>query len=160
MVSKQTARMEDYLEAIYELEKEEGVSKVSSIGRRLGVKMPTVNSAINKLTERKLVIHDSYGDVGLTKEGLEIAREVSHRHNVLTLFLSEILGVDGETSRQDACEMEHSLSPETAKRLTSLVEFILEAPRKPEWLKNFAYYYAHGKRPEVCYDMSKRKQDK
>ncbi|MDY6797099.1 MAG: metal-dependent transcriptional regulator [Actinomycetota bacterium] len=152
MKSKQTARMEDYLEAIYELQKEEGVARVSSIGRRLQVTMPTVNSAINRLSEKKLVKHDRYGDVELTREGLEIGREVSRRHRVLTLFLSRILGVDEETSRRDACEIEHSLSPKTADRLTSLVEFILDAPRQPEWLRNFDYYYRHGKRPRKCYE--------
>ncbi|MFW6113554.1 MAG: metal-dependent transcriptional regulator [Actinomycetota bacterium] len=152
MAIKQTARMEDYLEAIYELKKEEGVAKISSIGRRLDVTMPTVNSAINRLSDKKLVKHDRYGDVELTPEGLEIGREVSRRHHVLALFLSRILGVDEETSRRDACEIEHSLSPETADRLASLVGFILEAPRTPEWLKNFDYYYRHGKRPRECYE--------
>jgi len=150
MKTKQSARMEDYLEAIYELKKKDGAAKVSTIADRLGVKMPSVNAAIKKLSGQGLVKHDRYGDVGLTKKGTEIAKGISHRHEVLSLFLSEILGVGPETSRRDACEIEHSLSPDTDKRLTSFVEFILEAPSKPEWLKNFSYYYRNGIRPEGC----------
>lgn len=150
MRSKQSARMEDYLEAIYELDQEDGVAKVSTIAKRLGVKMPSVDSAIERLEGEGLVKHDRYGDVELTREGKRIGKDVSHRHEVLSLFLSEILGVDPATSRKDACEIEHSLSPETEKRLTSFVEFILESPGRPEWLKNYSHYYQHGERPEGC----------
>ena len=157
MGHKQTARMEDYLEAIYELRRDEGVARVSSLARRLGVTMPTVNSAVNRLSENKLVKHDSYGDVELTMKGEEIAAEVSRRHEMLSMFLSEILGMDKEAAHRDACEMEHSLSPEAAERLTSFVEFILEAPREPQWLKRYSYYYARGERPPECYERSKDK---
>jgi DtxR family Mn-dependent transcriptional regulator len=154
MGKKQTARMEDYLEAIYELKREKGMARVSTIAARLEVTMPTVNSAVNKLSREKLVKHDRYGDVELTAKGRKIATEVSRRHEMLGLFLSEILGMDEEAAQRDACEMEHSLSPEAAKRLTSFVEFILEAPREPQWLKKYSYYYARGERPPECYEKS------
>lgn len=157
MSKKQTARMEDYLEAVFELERDEGIAKVSSLARRLGVTMPTVNSAINRLSEKKLVKHDRYGDVELTGKGREIAAEVSRRHEMLGLFLSEILGMDEEAAHRDACKMEHSLSPEAAERLASFVEFILEAPREPQWLKKYSYYFAHGERPRECYEKAKGK---
>jgi DtxR family Mn-dependent transcriptional regulator len=154
MGKKQTARMEDYLEAVLELEREEGRARVSSIARKLGVTMPTVNSAVNRLSEQKLVKHDRYGDVELTRDGREIASEILRRHEMLGLFLTEILGMDEEAAQRDACEMEHSLSPEAAERLTSFVEFILEAPREPQWLKKYSYYYVHGERPQECYEKS------
>ena len=154
MNGKQTARMEDYLEAIYELKREKGVAKVSSIAERLGVTMPTVNSAVNRLSGEKLVKHDKYGDVELTAKGREIGAEVSRRHEVLSLFLSQILGMDEDAAQLDACEIEHSLSPDAAERLTRFVEFILEAPQEPQWLEKYSYYFAHGERPPECYEKS------
>jgi len=142
--------MEDYLEAIYMLSEDGSTAQISTIGKQLDVRMPTVSSAIDRLSSQGLVKHEKYGDVKLTQKGRKIAQRIYHRHLVLTRFISEILGVDGETSRHDACEIEHSLSPETDSRLTSFVEFVLEAPSKPEWLENFSYYYQSGKRPEEC----------
>ena len=160
MNNKQTARMEDYLEAIYELKRDEGVARVSTLAARLGVTMPTVNSAVNRLSQEKLVKHAKYGDVELTRKGREIAAEVSRRHEMLGLFLSEILGMGKEAAQRDACEMEHSLSPEAAERLTSFVEFILEAPREPQWLKKYSYYFTQGERPPECYEKTGQKGDK
>lgn len=159
MTTRQTARMEDYLEAILQLQQEENAAKVSRIARRVGVTMPTVNAALHRLAGQGLVKHDRYGDVELTREGMKIAEEVNRRHEVLTLFLWKILGVDEETSRKDACEMEHSLSPDTADRLTSFVEFILDAPEKPGWLRNFAYYHEHGRRPAECMEKCGREPE-
>lgn len=153
MRKKQTSRMEDYLEAIYELHMEEGVARISRIANMLDVTMPTVNSAVKSMKERGLVTHHSYGDVKLTDEGAKIAKETLHRHEVLTDFLHRILGLDEETSGTDACKIEHALSQETAKRMAEFVEFVVDAPQRPEWLKNFAYYYKHGKRPSRCEEM-------
>jgi len=42
VAKRQTARMEDYLEAIHLLAQEEGTAKVSGLAKRLGVKMPAL----------------------------------------------------------------------------------------------------------------------
>lgn len=152
MKAKQSARMEDYLEAIYALSEGKGTAHISSIGKRLSVSMPTVSSAIDRLSDQRLVKHEKYGDVKLTKKGGEIAESVYHRHLLLAQFFSEILGVSPEVSRRDACEIEHSLSSETEKRLTSFVEFILEAPSRPVWLENFSDYCENGERPKGCWE--------
>lgn len=152
MKKKQSARLEDYLETIYELRKEEGEARVSNIAKMLDVKMPTVNSAINSLKDKGLVNHSNYGDVTLTKAGEEIAIVISKRHEVLTNFLQRILGVDAQNANVDACRMEHALSEETARRLSKFVEFVMEAPAKPEWLEGFEGYLESGKRPEKCFD--------
>lgn len=60
MAKRQTARMEDYLEAIHLLAQEEGTAKVSGLAKRLGVKMPSVNAAVNKLVEQGLIDHSRY----------------------------------------------------------------------------------------------------
>jgi DtxR family Mn-dependent transcriptional regulator len=59
------------------------------------------------------------------------------------------LGVNPETAAEDACKMEHAISPASQQRLAKFVEFVLTCPRgQPEWLKNFDYYFEHGQRAE------------
>jgi len=149
LISEQTASMEDYLEAIAKLHEEESEVTVTQISKRLGVKKPSVTSALHKLSEDGLVQHPKYGTVELTRKGQKIADEVVRRHEVLFLFLSQILGIDQEIAQEDACKIEHLLSPSSLERLAKFVEFVLTCPRgEPAWLEGFTYYFEHGQRDE------------
>lgn len=141
--------MEDYLEAIAMLPKEGEVARVKQISQALGVKMPSVTSALRKLSGEGLIKHERYGDVKLTPEGKLIADDVIRRHETLRRFLAEILNVDAKIAAEDACKMEHVISPTTLERLAKFLEFVLNCPRgEPEWLKGFNYYLEHGERAE------------
>ena len=140
--------MEDYLESIIMLNQEGKVVRVTQISKALGVKKPSVTSALKKLSKEELVEHERYGYVKLTDEGKKIAEDVFRRHETLRHFLAEILGVDAKMAAEDACKMEHAVSPATLERLAKFVDFVLNRPRgKPEWLKGFNYYFEHGDLP-------------
>ena len=147
IVTRQTASMEDYLESIVVLGGGKKAVRVTQISKALGVKKPSVTSALKKLSEQGLVEHGRYGQVALTAEGERIAQDVFRRHETLRHFLADILNVDPAIAAEDACRMEHSLSPTSAERLVKFVEFVLNCPRgEPEWLRGFSYYFEHGKR--------------
>ena len=140
MTKQQSASMEDYLERIDMLADEDKVVRVTKLSKALGVKKPSVSSALMKLSEEGLVKHERYGYVELTPEGKKIAVDVRRRHEALQRFLTEILGVDAETAWKNACAMEHCVSPITTERLVKFIDFVLNAPRgKPEWLEGFDY---------------------
>lgn len=130
--------MEDYLEAIARLEREEGAARVSRIARLLEVKNSSVNAAVAALAGKGLVLHEKYGYVELTAPGKKLAGRVQDRHDVLARFLIEILGVEETTAREDACRMEHAISPETFDRLAGLMEFAGTGPggKTTRWLEN------------------------
>jgi DtxR family Mn-dependent transcriptional regulator len=130
--SKITSNMEDYLEAIYELTQERQASeiRVTDIARRLRVTRPSVVGMIKHLVEHGLVDHAHYGGVELTQQGTDVAREMWHRHQVLRRFLEEVLGLDAVLAEEDACRMEHTLSPETIERFIALEEFREQGPSR------------------------------
>jgi DtxR family Mn-dependent transcriptional regulator len=137
-----TSQMEDYLEAIYHLCRDEGVARVKAIADRLEVTTPSVVGAIRKLKDRNLVIQEPYGYVRLTMEGEEIGGAISHNHEVLSDFLKEILGLDHETASVDACKIEHAVSAETVRRLRAVAEFIRQEPQiNVDWEKEFKRFY-------------------
>jgi DtxR family transcriptional regulator, Mn-dependent transcriptional regulator len=137
-----SSQMEDYLESIYHLCEEQGVARVKSIANRLLVSYPSVVGAIKNLKGRQLVHQEHYGYVRLTDEGQKIAGAVIYRHEVLTRFLMGILGLDLETASNDACKIEHSVSPETVKRLGAVAEFIENESRiNLDWKKEFKRFY-------------------
>jgi DtxR family Mn-dependent transcriptional regulator len=149
MTSERTASMEDYLEAIAKLREEDSEVRVTQISRRLGVKKPSVTAALHKLAEDGLVKHQRYGHVELTGKGAMIAEEVMRRHDILFRFLSEILGVDSDRAEEDACRVEHSLSPTSLERLAEFVEFALTCPRgEPLWQRGFKHYIQYGERDQ------------
>jgi DtxR family Mn-dependent transcriptional regulator len=149
MTTERTASMEDYLEAIAQLRAEETEVRVTQISKRLGVKKPSVTSALHKLSEDGLVKHQRYGHVELTAKGRKVAEEVMRRHDVLFRFLSDVLGVDGETAQDDACRVEHALSPTSLERLATFVQFVLTCPRgEPVWQREFNHYCEYGERDQ------------
>jgi DtxR family Mn-dependent transcriptional regulator len=147
MVIRLTMSTEDYLEAIALLANEGNPVTVTGISRFLRVKKPSVTHALSKLSAAGLVEHDRYRDVTLTTEGARIAQDVYRRHKTLRQFLLEILNVDPMIAEDDACRIEHFLSPVSLERLAKFIEFVLHCPRgEPEWLKGFNYYFEHGER--------------
>jgi DtxR family Mn-dependent transcriptional regulator len=137
-----SSQMEDYLEAIYHLCRDEGVARVKAIADRLEVTTPSVVGAIRKLKDRNLVIQEPYGYVRLTLEGEEIGGAISHNHEVLSDFLKDVLGLDHETASVDACKIEHAVSPETVSRLRAVAEFIKQGPQiNVDWEKEFKRFY-------------------
>lgn len=146
-----TSVMEDYLEAIFDLDREKKVVRVKDIAKRLDVKMPTVSSMLKTLNDRGLVNYEKYEYVELTKDGADVGKEMRRRHEVLLKFLTGFLEIAFETADEEACKMEHTLSAATLNSLTEFMEFIQECPRAGEsWLNYFREYRLHGRRPEKC----------
>lgn len=141
-----SSNMEDYLEAIANLKKENGVARVKDIGRLLNVKTPSVNSALNTLSNAGLVKHERYGYVDLTEEGEAAAHNVIARHETILRFLTVILGIDQKTADEEACKMEHSMCKDVSDKLTKFMDFVgtCQEGKQPEWLKNFYYYLKTG----------------
>jgi DtxR family Mn-dependent transcriptional regulator len=143
-----SSNMEDYLEAIAILKKENGVARVKDISRLLDVRPSSVTAALNSLSEKGYVSHEPYAYVDLTSQGTRVAQSVLKRHNILFRFLTEILGIDPRIAQRDACKMEHSMSPKTLEKLMKFVDFVDASPHrgKPDWLKRFDDYSRTGMR--------------
>lgn len=146
-----TASMEDYLEVIAMLGEEGKVVRVNQIGQRLNVKMPSVTSALKKLSEQGLVEHERYGYVGLTPKGDDVAKDVIRRHKALSRFFAQALDIDQKTADEDACKIEHVISPLSLERVIKFIEFIEACPLgEANFPKRYRYYLEHGQPPEEC----------
>ena len=156
---EQTASMEGYLEAIANLGGGKKVVKVKQISEMLGVKMPSVTSALKKLSEQELVEHERYGRIKLTPEGAKVAGDVVHRHEALTRFFSQAMGIDQAAAEEDACKIEHVISPLGMERLAKFVEFIEACPLGgANFPSRYEYYLEHGELPEDCSNRGVKKR--
>ena len=102
---------ENYLEAILALSKNGPVRSID-VAQYLGFSKPSVSRAVGLLKENGCLAVDEAGHLVLTDAGREIATNIYERHTLLTRWLIE-LGVPGEIAAEDACKIEHDLSPET-----------------------------------------------
>jgi len=116
--------MEDYLEAIFELDKEKRAVRVKDVSKKLGVTNSSVNGALKNLEAMGLVKHEKYEYIELTDTGMSHASKIASRHYTICAFLKDVLGVDGETAEVEACKIEHVLSAETIKKLSDYLERI------------------------------------
>jgi DtxR family Mn-dependent transcriptional regulator len=118
--------LEDYLEAIWHLQSGKRVARMRDIASKLGVKTPSVTSSVKKLARRGLVLHECYGYVILTAKGKRTARNIVERHEALENFLHRVLKVPARRAAEEACRIEHALSPATITRLRALTKRLLK----------------------------------
>ena len=107
---------ENYLETILMLGKEKGTQRSTVIATALSFSKPSVSVAMKNLRENGYILMDKDGYIALTEKGHEIAETIYERHTLLSSFLM-YLGVSRETATQDACRIEHVISPESFEAL-------------------------------------------
>jgi DtxR family Mn-dependent transcriptional regulator len=121
-----------YLMAIDQLRKEFGYARVTDVAGKLNISRGAASLALSQLKERKLVMEDPNRFLLLTNEGEILAHTVEHNFALLTRFFEEVLGVDGEIARADACKMEHLISPESSHALTRFLQVLIADPKRVE----------------------------
>jgi DtxR family Mn-dependent transcriptional regulator len=119
--------LEDYLEAIYQLETKNRVARVKDIADLLNVQMPSVTGAIKNLKSKNLVNYEKNSFISLSEKGLAAAKSVQNRHSALQEFLEEILLMPAGLAETQACSMEHSIGPETAQRFSNCTRYLKSA---------------------------------
>ena len=120
-----TARMEDYLEVIYELIQYKGYATTIDISEYLNVSSPSVTKMVQKLNESGHLNYEKYRGIRLTEKGILVAKSIRERHGLLAEFL-KMIGVDEDTANKDAEGIEHHLQPKTLGKLENFIKDIKE----------------------------------
>ena len=103
---------ENYLETILILSKKLPVVRAVDISNELGFKKSSVSIAMKNLRLKNQITVTDAGFIYLTDEGRAIAEMIYERHELLSSCLIR-LGVSPETAAEDACKIEHVISPES-----------------------------------------------
>ena len=112
---------EDYLEAILVLKERKGSVRSIDVAQYLGFSKPSISRAVAILRSGGYITMEQDGRLELTQAGELVAREIYERHQLLTDWLIR-LGVSPETAAEDACKIEHHISPETFRCLKAHAE--------------------------------------
>ena len=122
---KITPSKENYLKVMLELSSEEGI-RSTDIASALGISKASVSSMMNVLREAGYVTKERSGAVSLTENGRKAAADIKRRYELLKKFLHDILGVEAAIAAEDACRIEHLISPETADQINRQLKMLSE----------------------------------
>jgi DtxR family transcriptional regulator, Mn-dependent transcriptional regulator len=111
-----TSRIEEYLESIFKLQEEQHPVSTSRLAEHLKLSAPSVSEMVKKLTGKGLVFHSEKG-VCLTDEGKSLAKKVIRRHRLSERLLTDVLGFKWDEVHDEACKLEHAISPEMEDRI-------------------------------------------
>lgn len=94
------------------LHEQKGNVRSIDVAQHLGYSKPSVSRAMSILRSSGYITMERDGRILLTEAGKTAAESVYERHRFLTKWLIQ-LGVTPEVAAEDACRIEHDISPET-----------------------------------------------
>jgi DtxR family Mn-dependent transcriptional regulator len=136
--------IEDYVELLYDLQKNKKLVHTNDIANALNIKPSSVTEIFIKLSNEGYLNYEKYSGVTLTNKGKKIALDIKNKHNALMEFLI-LLGVDKKIAELDACEMEHILHPSTMNTIIKFVEVVNKCGITPYWLRRLKNFINTGK---------------
>jgi DtxR family transcriptional regulator, Mn-dependent transcriptional regulator len=112
-----TAPVEDYLKAIYDLERGGDAAPTNDIAQRLGIAPASVSGMVRRLAEQGLVAYQRYRGVRLTAAGRRAALRTIRRHRVIEAYLVRALGFAWDSVHAEADRLEHAASDDLIDRM-------------------------------------------
>jgi DtxR family transcriptional regulator, Mn-dependent transcriptional regulator len=121
-VSKRTQSIEEYLEAIFKLQRGGDPVTVSRLAAELRVSPPSVSEMLGRLRGAGLVAGPGEHGIVLTAAGEVEGAGLVRRHRLSERFLVDYLGMSWDAVHDEACKFEHVLSPEVEARLAEQLD--------------------------------------
>jgi DtxR family Mn-dependent transcriptional regulator len=113
--------VEQYLETILELEESDVVPMRARLVERLGVSAPAVSETVKRLEREGYLTLDADRVMHLTPTGRDYATSMLRRHRLAELLLVDILKVPWAQVHEEACRLEHAISPTLEAHLVTLL---------------------------------------
>ena len=122
-----TLAEENYLKAILKISNYSlDTVSTNAIAKELKTKASSVTEMIKKLTDKKLVNHQKYKGVSLSKSGYKTAIDIVRKHRLWECFLVSKLKFDWDEVHDVAEQLEHIKS----SKLIDSLDIFLGKPKK------------------------------
>lgn len=123
---KITPSMEDYLEMICRMSKEQTTVRINELAQHLNVKPSSASKMVQNLRESELVDFQKYGYISLTPKGRQLGDYMLYRHDVLLTFLRLLNGTQNELEQVE--KIEHFMDKRTVDNLHKLTVWLKDTP--------------------------------
>ena len=156
MADELTPTLEDYLRAIYCIEREQKVARPKDIAQAQNVASSTVTAALHGLAGKGVVNYEPYQLITLTDKGREKAEQLATRHRIVRNFLQDVLSLEATQAETTACEMEHAVDRQALNRFVCFLAFIQRhPPARVGWLDAFRRFIQEGADGKSCEECVK-----
>ena len=151
MVTELTPTLEDYLRAIYDIERRQKAARPKDVSRAQNVAGSTVTAALQSLAEKGMINYQPYELITLTERGLEKAGDLATRHHIVRNFLEGILGLQAEEAEATTCDMEHAVNRQALERFVCFLAFMQRhSLAATNWLDGFRRFVHEGADGQSC----------
>jgi len=116
-----TGPVEDYLKAIYELERSGKPAETNAIAGLLNIAPASVSGMVRRLADQGLITHERYHGARLTTGGRRAALKTLRRHRVIESYLTSALGYSWDRVHDEAERLEHAASDELIDRMAAAI---------------------------------------
>lgn len=123
-----TGQAEDYLKAIYELERDGSAAGTNDIAARLGIAPASVTGMVQRLARLGLVATERYRGARLTDGGRAAALQLIRRHRIIESYLVQRLGFSADDVHDEAERLEHAASDLLIERMAAAIGNPTEDP--------------------------------
>ena len=113
--------VEDYLKAIYELERSGAPAETNAIATLLNIAPASVSGMVRRLADQGLITHERYHGARLTPAGRRAALKTIRRHRVIEAYLTTALGYSWDRVHDEAERLEHAASDELVDRMAAAI---------------------------------------
>lgn len=110
MLAGSSQSVEDFLKAIYRLQRESDRVSTSALAEALNISAPAVTDMAQRLMEDGTVDYLKYRGVRLTAEGEQVALKMLRRHRLIEAYLVQDLGYQLHEVHDEAEALEHTVS--------------------------------------------------
>ncbi|MBW7838788.1 MAG: metal-dependent transcriptional regulator [Chitinophagaceae bacterium] len=114
---------ENYLKTLYLMSIDKDNVSINELAQKLGLKMPTVTSMMQKLAADRLVKYEKYKPIHLTEKGKKEAGLIIRKHRLTEMFLVEVMKFGWEEVHDIAEQIEHINSPVFFKKMDEMLGF-------------------------------------
>jgi len=114
---------EDYLKAVYHLQRESKSVSTNAIASYLDMKPSSVSDMLKKLADKKYINYLKYKGTSLTNKGKKIALKIIRKHRLWETFLVDKLGFGWAQVHSIAEQLEHIHSEELIDKLDEFLNF-------------------------------------
>ena len=115
-----------YLEWVYNRINQNGAVKAIEISKELNVSRASVTEALNKLAQKNYINYGRYEMISITDLGIEKAKEIINKHNVLQFFFENILGIEKNEAAKTACGIEHIITENILNKLSEFNDYCVK----------------------------------
>lgn len=120
-----TVSEENYIKAIYHIQKDQELVATNDIASRMNTKASSVTDMLKKLADKQLVTYIPYKGAQLTKKGVQCANEIIRKHRLWEVFLVDKLNFTWDEVHEVAEQLEHIQS----RKLTNELDKFLNYPK-------------------------------